>query len=60
MIKIYVIDASFLKDGDTFGKQDPYVQFNFGDKTLETDVIDDGGLYAKFDTTFLLPGVNTL
>ncbi len=60
MIKIIIIDATFLKDGDTFGKQDPFVEFAFGDKTVKTDVIDDGGLYAKFDTTFLLPGIINL
>ena len=60
MLKITIEDAKFLKDGDTFGKQDPYVQFKFGERTLETDVIDNGGLYAKFDAIFLVPDVVTL
>lgn len=60
MIKIVIDDAKFLKDGDTFGKQDPFVEFKFGDKTLRTDVVDDGGLYAKFDAVFLLPDIITL
>lgn len=60
MCKIIIDDATFLKDGDTFGKQDPYVKFNFGNLTLQTDVIDNGGLYAKFDAVFLVPDIITL
>lgn len=38
--KLYVtiVQASFLKDSDMFGKQDPYITFKFGDKLLKTDV----------------------
>ena len=41
--------ASFLKDTDLLGKQDPFVRFLYGDKQCETDVKDNAGLYAKFD-----------
>ena len=37
-----------------FGKQDPYITFQFLDKTLKTDVQDDAGLLAKFDEKFCL------
>ena len=43
-----------MKDSDMFGKQDPYITFEFLDKTLRTDVQDDAGLLAKFDEKFCL------
>jgi Ca2+-dependent lipid-binding protein len=28
-LTINIIDATFIKDADTFGKQDPYIKFQF-------------------------------
>ena len=60
MMKIKIDEATFLRDGELFGKQDPYVQFMFGDRKLKTDVEDGAGLHAKFNAVFLVPDVITL
>jgi hypothetical protein len=49
--------ASFLKDSDLIGKQDPFLQFTYEDMPLKTDVQDDAGLEAKFDDLFMLENV---
>lgn len=42
-LKINVKEAWFLKDFDTFGKQDPFAQFFYDQEKIMTKVIDDGG-----------------
>lgn len=50
-------EATFLKDSDMIGKQDPYLQFTYEEIALKTDVQDDAGLHAKFDDQFLLENI---
>ena len=57
-LTIKIIDATFLKDADTFGKQDPYMKFEYGRGALETTVKDDAGKYALWNEQFVLHGVN--
>ena len=52
VMRVIIKEAHFLKDVDTFGKQDPYIKFKYNDKYLQTDVKDDAGKEAKFDETF--------
>jgi Ca2+-dependent lipid-binding protein len=52
MMRIIIKSATFLKDADTFGKQDPYIKFKYEDKELKTDVKDDAGLAAEWNETF--------
>ena len=52
MMKIIIKEASFLKDADTFGKQDPYIKFKYENKEYQTDVKDDAGKQARWDETF--------
>lgn len=59
LLKIIIKEAQFMKDADTFGKQDPYIQFMYQDKQLKTDVKDDAGKHAKWDETFLLPSISS-
>lgn len=54
---VTIVSASFLKDSDLFGKQDPFVRFEYGGKTLETDVMDNAGLNAKFNQKFCLTNI---
>ena len=54
---VTIVSATFLKDTDLFGKQDPFIRFQFGDKKLETDVMDNAGLNAKFDQKFCLRNI---
>lgn len=42
---------------DTFGKQDPYIQFSYEDMVLKTEVQDDAGLNAKFTDEFMLENI---
>ena len=51
---VVIKEATFLKDADTFGKQDPFIQFKYRDFDLQTDVKDDAGKQAKWDELFQL------
>ena len=57
MLRIVIKSATFLKDADTFGKQDPYIKFKYEGKALQTDVKDDAGKSAVWDETFQLPNI---
>ena len=57
MMKIIIKEASFLKDADTFGKQDPYIKFKYENKAYQTDVKDDAGKQARWDETFQFPNI---
>ena len=57
MMLVTIKEATFLKDADTFGKQDPFIQFKFGGKELRTDVKDGAGKSAQWDETFQLPDI---
>jgi len=59
ILKIIIKEASFLKDSDFFGKQDPYIKFKYNNVDLQTTVKDDAGKQAKWDETFMLPNVYT-
>lgn len=56
-LHVKIIDATFLKDGDTFGKQDPYIKWKYGRGEFQTTVKDDAGLYARWDESFCLNGI---
>lgn len=49
-----VVDASFLKDADFIGKQDPFVAFKYRGMEIKTTVKDDAGKYAKWNEKFEL------
>ena len=53
-IKLKVVSATFLKDADTFGKQDPFVKIPHGGKTYKTEVIDEGGKTPVWNEEFEL------
>jgi Ca2+-dependent lipid-binding protein len=52
MMRIVIKSATFLKDSDLIGKQDPYIKFKYEGKDLKTDVKDDAGLNASWDEVF--------
>lgn len=52
MMRVIIKSATFLKDSDMIGKQDPYIKFNYESKDLKTDVKDDAGLAAEWNETF--------
>ena len=53
-LKLKIIEAHFLKDADTFGKQDPYVKFVYDDREFRTSTRDDAGKHAVFNEEFVL------
>jgi len=59
LLKIIIKEATFLKDSDMFGKQDPYIKFKYNNLELQTTVKDEAGKKAKWDETFMLPNVYT-
>lgn len=56
-LKVLVKEATFLKDFDTFGKQDPFAQFLYDQEKLKTRVIEDGGKKAVWDEEFELKNI---
>ena len=49
--------ASFLKDADLIGKQDPYMQFSYNGRKVQTEVKDGAGLNAEWNEKFRLTKV---
>ena len=49
--------ASFLKDADLIGKQDPYIEFSYNGKKVQTEVKDGAGLNAEWNEKFRLTKV---
>lgn len=56
-LEIKIMEATFLKDSDLIGKQDPYLQFMYEGLELKTEVKDNAGLKANFDDIFLLENI---
>lgn len=57
-LEIKMKTAEFLKDeADTFGKQDPFIQFIYEGRKLKTEVQDDAGKKASFNDIFVLDNV---
>ena len=52
-------EATFLKDSDLVGKQDPYIQFEYDDNTFKIDVQDDAGLKATFNDIFMMEHIES-
>ena len=57
MLEMVIVHASFLKDNDIIGKQDPYIQFTYNGKKVRTDTKDDAGLEADWNEKFCLTQV---
>ena len=58
-MRVIIKEASFKKDADMFGKQDPFIQFKYQGAELKTDVKDNAGKQASWDETFQLPNILT-
>jgi Ca2+-dependent lipid-binding protein len=57
MLRVVIKSATFLRDADMVGKQDPYITFKYKDKELRTSVKDGAGKQATWDETFQLPSI---
>ena len=53
-ITLKIIEAKYLKDADTFGKQDPMIKFKFLGREFKTTVKDDAGKHAILNESFEL------
>lgn len=49
---VTIVDASFLKDADFIGKQDPFVAFKYRGMEIKTTVKDNAGKYAQWNEKF--------
>ena len=58
-LNLIIKKATFLKDADMFGKQDPYIQFMYNGKQVKTDVKDDAGLNAEWNEKFCLTDIES-
>lgn len=57
MLNLVIVSATFLKDADMIGKQDPYIKFKYNGKDVQTDVKDDAGKAAEWNEKFCLTQV---
>lgn len=57
MLNLIIKSATFLKDADMIGKQDPYIKFKYNGKDVQTDVKDDAGKAAEWNEKFCLTQV---
>ena len=56
-LQLTINKATFLKDADIFGNQDPYIEWKLNGETMQTTVKDDAGKSATWDETFVLENV---
>ena len=56
-LSLIIKSASFLKDVDTFGKQDPYIQFLYNGKSIQTEAKDGAGKQAEWNEKFSLSNI---
>ena len=52
MLQVIIKEATFKKDADTFGKQDPFIKFKYQGVEASTEVMDNAGKHAKFNELF--------
>jgi len=57
MLNLVIVSATFLKDADLIGKQDPYIKFKYNGKDVQTDVKDGAGKAAEWNEKFCLTQV---
>lgn len=57
-ILLNVIEGTWIKDADFFGKQDPFVTFNHNGVEFKTTVKDDAGLKAIWNQEFKLMDIH--
>ena len=55
---ISALEASFMKDHDLLGKQDPYIIFELGSEKITTPPIKSGGTNCAWEESFTLIGRN--
>ena len=56
-VVVTIVEATFLKDADVFGKQDPFIRFTYAGGTLQTSVAEDAGKHAVWNEKFTLANV---
>ena len=57
ILEVTILEASFLKDADFLGKQDPYIAFNYQGKQMQTTVKEDAGKFAKWNERLQLNNI---
>ena len=56
-VVVTIVEATFLKDADVFGKQDPFIRFTYAGNPLQTTVAEDAGKHAVWKEKFTLANV---
>ena len=56
-LALKILSASFLKDSDLISKQDPFIQFKYGNTTQKTVILDEAGQNPVFNSDFLLDNI---
>ena len=49
--------AHFNVDKELFGKQDPYIEFNYKGEILRTETMEEGGKDPIFDKEYILEDI---
>ena len=53
-----ILRATFVKNHDTFGNQDPYFKFKYNGKQLKTSTKTGAGKAATWEESFTLDNVD--
>ena len=56
-LELTILDGEWFADADTFGQQDPYIQWQYGKTIMKTSVKDDAGKKAEWNETFKLENI---
>ena len=58
-LELTILEATFARDADLLGKQDPFIKFHFGGKSYETEVKDGAGKHAVWNQEFTLRDIGS-
>jgi len=53
-----ILSAKFNEDNDSWGKQDPFIQFKYNGRLLKTSTKGDAGRRATWNETFTLDDIH--
>ena len=58
VLRITIVEGTWIQDADIFGKQDPLIQFTHNGVEFKTTIKDDAGKHAIWNEKFDLSGLD--
>jgi Ca2+-dependent lipid-binding protein len=57
VLELKILDGTWKSDADMFGKQDPYVKWEYAKEMIQTTTKDDAGKEAVWNESFKLQNI---